>query len=279
MQQQTRLDYRGKYSGDVVRDDTVAFIAARPPNATARPYFLYVAFQEAHAPFQVDTKYLELYPHLASTPEQQALAGMITHTDAMVGDIIDALNSSGALPHTLVIFSSDNGGPMAEVLEGLTPPQRFDPHVIDRNYPFRGQKHEMYEGGVRVAGFVYAPGLLASRAGGTVESLFHVSDWVRAIPSKWRPFSHQAPACLQPAHTACPQPAHTACPRSAHTACSEGRRPAPPAPVVLRSCLHWSPRRGRRSPHALTSRSTESTNGRAYAASASAASARKWCSM
>ena len=147
--QVSRLEYRGRYSGDIVRDDVVEFIRARPPdanNASRRPFFAYVAFQEAHAPFQVAQKYLDMYPHLASTPERQALAGMISHTDEMCGDIIDALNATRALQRTLVVFSSDNGGPKAEVLEGLTPPQRFDPHVLDRNYPFRGQKHEVYEG-------------------------------------------------------------------------------------------------------------------------------------
>lgn len=141
-----------------------------------------VAFQEAHAPFQVDGKYLDMYPHLAHTPQRQALAGMISHTDEMVGDIVDALGDSGALPRTLVIFSADNGGPMAEVLEGLTPPQRFDPHVLERNYPFRGQKHEVYEGGVRVAGFVFSPLLqTAGRAGGTLDGLFHVTDWLPTL--------------------------------------------------------------------------------------------------
>ena len=70
---------------------------------------------------------------------------------------------------------------MAEVLEGLTPPQRFDPHVSPRNYPFRGQKHEVYEGGVRVAGFVYSPLLPAHLAGSTYDNLFHITDWLPTL--------------------------------------------------------------------------------------------------
>ena len=36
---------------------------------------------------------------------------MITHTDAMVGDIVRALKSTGLYEKTIIIFSSDNGGP------------------------------------------------------------------------------------------------------------------------------------------------------------------------
>ena len=44
------------YSGNLVRDDAIAFIngAGRTLN---KPFFLYLPFQECHAPFQVDKKY------------------------------------------------------------------------------------------------------------------------------------------------------------------------------------------------------------------------------
>lgn len=70
---------------------------------------------------------------------------------------------------------------MAEVLEGLTPPQRFDPHVSPRNFPFRGQKHEVYEGGVRVAGFVFSPLLPSHLVGTTYDNIFHVTDWLPTL--------------------------------------------------------------------------------------------------
>ena len=47
-----------------------------------------VPFQECHSPFQVDQLYKDMYPQLADSPVRQALAGMVTHTDEMIGDIV-----------------------------------------------------------------------------------------------------------------------------------------------------------------------------------------------
>ena len=41
--EQTRPSFRGRYSGNLVRDDAVAFVKS---HAVSTPFFLYVAFQE-----------------------------------------------------------------------------------------------------------------------------------------------------------------------------------------------------------------------------------------
>ena len=62
----------GRYSGDLVRDDAVDFITRQASRGEgAAPFFLYLPFQEAHEPYQVDQKYKDMYPHLASMPETQ----------------------------------------------------------------------------------------------------------------------------------------------------------------------------------------------------------------
>ena len=57
---------------------------------------------------QVDQQYSDLYPDLG--PEMKNLCGMVTHTDAMIGDIVDELNTTGLLDNTVLIFMGDNGG-------------------------------------------------------------------------------------------------------------------------------------------------------------------------
>ena len=62
--------------------------------------------------------------------------------------------------NTLVIFSSDNGG---------------DPFYRGFNYPLRGYKRTLWEGGVRASGFVH--GQMLKRKGVISRDLIHVTDW------------------------------------------------------------------------------------------------------
>ena len=77
-----------------------------------------------------------------------------------------------------VLFSADNGGPGNE---GWVSPSRWDPHVIERNWPYKGQKHEVWEGGVHVAGWING-GVVPDSARGTTHShLLHVTDFAPTI--------------------------------------------------------------------------------------------------
>ena len=104
---ETDWSARGVYSGNLVRDASVAYIKEQqrstkpfflcessngrfgPPGSNGRPLLRTdVPFQECHSPFQVDQLYKDMYPQLAGSPVRQALAGMVTHTDEMIGDIV-----------------------------------------------------------------------------------------------------------------------------------------------------------------------------------------------
>ena len=123
-----------------------------------KPLFLYVPFNAVHGPHQVPEKYKE--PYAALTEPRQTYAGMMAAMDEAIGQILDALAAKKMRENTLVLFTSDNGGPA--------------PGTVTNNGPLRGGKGELYEGGVRVAACAAWPGQIP--AGGTVTQPLHAVD-------------------------------------------------------------------------------------------------------
>ncbi len=118
--------------------------------------FLYVPFNGVHSPFQVPEKYTEPYGHLQGN--RRTLAGMLAAVDEAIGQIVGALDAAGIRDNTLIVFSSDNGGPRPGV-----------------NSPLRDYKASVYEGGVRAAAFATWPGKIPS--GIRVRQPMHIIDW------------------------------------------------------------------------------------------------------
>ena len=141
------------YTTHLLRDEACRVIARQPKD---KPLFLYVPFNGVHGPFQVPEPYLKPYPNLKNN--RQKLAGMLAAVDEAVARIEDSLRKAGRLENTLIVFSSDNGGP--------TPGD---------NTPLRDHKGSIYEGGVRSAAFACWPGRIP--AGVRIREPMHMVDW------------------------------------------------------------------------------------------------------
>lgn len=88
--------------------------------------------------------------------------------DKSVGDVVEALAKRNMLENSIIVFFSDNGAPT------------YGMHANSgSNYPLRGIKMTMYEGGVRTPSVIYSP--LLQRTGDVFNGLFHVSDWVPTL--------------------------------------------------------------------------------------------------
>jgi arylsulfatase A-like enzyme len=122
----------------------------------SKPLFLYVPFNGVHSPFQVPDSYLKPYAHLKGN--RQKLAGMLAAVDEAIGQIEAALKQAGRLENTLIVFSSDNGGP-----------QPGD------NTPLRDFKGTIYEGGTRAAAFATWPGHIPAEQ--RLRQPMHMVDW------------------------------------------------------------------------------------------------------
>ena len=87
---------------------------------------------------------------------------MVTAMDTAIYKVVKAYKKFKFWEDTILIFSSDNGG---NLKGGAS------------NWPLRGAKGSLFEGGVRTIGFVHSPLLPVTRMGQVSHSLFHVSDW------------------------------------------------------------------------------------------------------
>jgi len=153
----------GKHWSEVLGDDAVAFI----DQASGRnmPFFMYLAFNAPHDPRQSPKEYVDKYPldkvdlpanFLAEYPYKDAIGcgeslrderlapfprteyavkvhrqeyyAIITHMDAQLGRILDALDRSGKAKSTYIFFTADHG--LAVGHHGLMGKQNLYEHSV-----------------------------------------------------------------------------------------------------------------------------------------------------
>ncbi|KAK7098569.1 arylsulfatase B-like [Littorina saxatilis] len=130
----------------------------------ATPLYLYLPFHLVHGPLQVPAKYEDLYPDVHDE-SRRIYSGMVSMMDESFGNITQALDNRGLLDNTLLVFTTDNGGP---VNDGAN------------NWPLRGAKTTFWEGGTRGAAFVWSKNLL-SKTGYVNNEMMHAVDWFPTI--------------------------------------------------------------------------------------------------
>ena len=133
-------DAAGRYSPDILTDAALKWVES----VQERPFFLYLAFHDVHAPFDPMPALLAKYKARTGVNDP-AYAATIEAMDANVGRVLDALNKSGLAQNTYVIFTSDNGGTRQYVT------------------PLRGGKGTLYQGGIRVSAILRGPGIPSGR--------------------------------------------------------------------------------------------------------------------
>jgi arylsulfatase A-like enzyme len=121
------------------------------------PFFIYYATQLPHSELRSTDQDLKHYlddkgtsifneiPYYGSRGPTEipfaTYAAMVTQLDRHVGEIVDLLEKEGLSDNTLIIFTSDNG------------PHRsggYNPDYFNSSGGLRGEKRDLYEGGVRV---------------------------------------------------------------------------------------------------------------------------------
>ncbi|AWM08889.1 arylsulfatase B [Bradyrhizobium symbiodeficiens] len=158
-------------------DEAVKLIDKQPKD---KPFFLYFASLAPHAPYQAQKADEDRYATTITDPTRRTYAAMITSLDDQVGRIVARLERRGMRDNTLIIFSSDNGGPRnAVVASGAhSKEERTESGVKEGSLPanngvLRGGKGSLYEGGVRVPTIFNWPAKLKP---GVVNEPLHMVD-------------------------------------------------------------------------------------------------------
>lgn len=114
----------------------------------SEPFFLYLAYNAPHAPIQPPSEWLAKVnarePQMGE--KRTKLVALIEHLDAGIGQVLTTLDRTGLATNTLVIYTSDNGGVLADGAN---------------NGPWRSDKGHVYEDGLRVPGAARWPGVIA----------------------------------------------------------------------------------------------------------------------
>ncbi|XP_070575005.1 arylsulfatase J-like [Ptychodera flava] len=141
-------------------------------NNNQQPLFLYLAHLAVHSanpsqPLEAPDKYVKRFPHIQDN-NRKMFAAMASALDDSVGNITKTLKYTGLYNNSIIIFTTDNGGPAAG----------FDRNFAS-NWPLRGIKATLWEGGVRGTGFIHSP--LLEKSGIIQEGMIHVCDWLPTL--------------------------------------------------------------------------------------------------
>ncbi|HUR59416.1 MAG TPA: sulfatase-like hydrolase/transferase [Opitutaceae bacterium] len=148
---------RGVYATELFQREAARFIGAAP---AGQPWFLYLCFNAPHgassfveekrADGKKGTNGVQVPEAFAAPYRAQGLNarlanyyGAVTCMDAAIGALLAQIRARGEEGNTLVIFMSDNGG-----------------SGNGGNAPLRGQKQDMFEGGLSVPFIACWPGQL-----------------------------------------------------------------------------------------------------------------------
>ena len=154
-------DKGGDYSTNLFTEEIEQVINKH--DSEKGPFFIYAAYQAVHTPLEAPQKY---YEKCQSIPYEgrRTFCAMLRAADEGISNITMLLKEKNLLDDTIIIFTTDNGG---ETVKGSS------------NWPLRGNKDTVFEGGVRGTAFVWGSQLPKLNYDNV--QLIHATDWLPTI--------------------------------------------------------------------------------------------------
>nr|CAH0102563.1 unnamed protein product [Daphnia galeata] len=161
----------GKYTTTLLTDEACDVIRKHD---VSNPLFLYVAHLAVHSanpysPLQAPEETVDMFSSIEDL-QRRRYAAMVHELDLSVGKIVKSLGDNNMLENTIIVFSTDNGGPAAG----------FNQNAAS-NWPLKGVKNTPWEGGVRAAGLIWSPLIPTGRRGQVMSNLMDISDWLPTL--------------------------------------------------------------------------------------------------
>ena len=121
----------GQYSTYLYGNETMRILNDYAQDSNPKPFFLYLPFQAVHGPLEAPQYIINSFDKTITDSEnRRKKAAMVTVLDYVIGEIVDYLKSSKIWDNTIIIFSTDNGGPVQDAAS---------------NFPLRGSKATLWE--------------------------------------------------------------------------------------------------------------------------------------
>ncbi|XP_025101755.1 arylsulfatase I-like [Pomacea canaliculata] len=150
----------GQYDTEVLTQRTIDVIKEHRTSRTTQPFFINLAYKAIHVPITVPEYYSKRCSHINDTLLRDR-CGTMAGVDDGIKNITDTLEQLGYMDKPLLLMvTSDNGG---------------DSPYGASNWPLRGKKSTVFEGGTLVPAFMYSR-VLFPDAPRDYNGLLHVTD-------------------------------------------------------------------------------------------------------
>lgn len=181
----TALPMQAGYTADLYAGEAIKWLQRRDAD---KPFFLYLSMAEPHTSFANPPEYNAIYAQYSQGPVEPIVNGLqeppkedlvprgpgeyyanITYMDAQVGRVLHWLRDQDLYDDTVIVFSSDNGAVTSNWINW------WEVNAYGSTGGFRGRKHFLYEGGIRVPAIIRYPAMV--EAGTVTDEPVIGMDW------------------------------------------------------------------------------------------------------